>query len=142
MKLEEIYHRCGLKQPEEYRKYILTEALFSGNELLQKALIEDKRRMGKTTNFIMQGIQNLFHGKSTLIFTHGASRARLSSINFERYSYLFPELIIERETQEQFVARFYPTANPRLRFAGIYNGKTQLVYPGLSQWDEVFDDHT
>jgi len=141
MKLEVIYYRCGLKDPKQYRKEVITQALFSENKHFQKSIIEDKRQLGKTTNFIMQGIQNLFHGKSTLILTHGSSKARLYSIFFEkRYSHLFPELLIRRETQESFVATLHSTSSARLEFAGIYDGVIHSKYLSLTEWDEVFDD--
>lgn len=143
MKLEEIYRRCGLEDPEEHRKEVLTQALFSENKHVQKSIIEDKRNLGKTTNFIMQGIHNLFHGKSTAIITYGLVAARFSGSLFaKRYPHLFSELSIKRETQGRFVATGYSAISQRLEFVGSYDGVINPLYFDPAKWDEIFDDAT
>lgn len=145
MKLEEIYHRCGLKEPEEYRREFLARVLFSGDSFFQREVIEGGRQLGKTTNFMIRGIQNLFDGRSTLILTYSSTRIIYNDHLFEKYLPLFPELLIEREGPGQFIANPHSSIRVRLRFLGVHNritGITQSDIPNRFEWDEIFDDST
>lgn len=140
MKLEEIYHRCGLKTPEDYKKDLFAEILFSKICFFQKAVIEEERMSGKTTNFMVRGIQNLFNGKSTLILSHSLGMISYHNNGFKKYASLFPELVIEQNEFGEFVATFHPTGRPKLKFVPIHNGIIQSANINRFEWDEIFDD--
>lgn len=140
MKLEEIYHRCGLKDPEEYKKELLERVLFSGDDFFQRTVMEEGRMSGKTTNFMARGIQNLFDGRSTLILSHSLGIISHHSNSFKKYASLFPELVIEQDEVGEFVATFHPTGRPKLKFVSIHNGIIQSANINRFEWDEIFDD--
>lgn len=138
MKLEEIYHRCGLKNPEDYKKEIIDSALFSDNPFYTREVIEKGRLQGRTTNFMMRGLQNLFEQKSTIIWESGIGVSRRVHFIFDGYASLFPELRIESTKQGEFVSNFRGKSS-FLRFIPLYNNLPQSNIVGLS-WDIEYDD--
>jgi len=125
MDLSEIYERCGLKNPDDFKAEVITTALFSSNETV-KNVIEYKRRLGKTTNFMMVGLHNLFEGKSTIIWVTNFSLVRDCHHKFLEYSSLFPELNIWIDNNGQFSSL---TNNKRaiLKFVTKHNGIPQAT---------------
>ena len=59
MDLKDIYARCGLKDPKDFAIEVRTNSLFM-DQSYAKSILEYGRGLGKTTNFMMMGIQNLF----------------------------------------------------------------------------------
>lgn len=138
MKLEEIYHRCGLKTPEDYKKDLFNEVLFSENQDYQRHILVGGRLSGKTTNFLMQALHNMYHGRSTLILVRTLSMTSHYNGKFKRYADLFPELAIE-EGRDYFEATFVPK-HPLVKFISVHNGIWQSGRVHLLDWDDIFDD--
>lgn len=136
MELKEVYERCGLKDPDNFKTEVITAALFYDHRAV-KDLIEYKRRLGKTTNFIMAGLQNLFEGKSTIIWVTNFSLVRDCHHNFLKYSSLFPELNICVDNNGQFSALF-KDKKATLKFATKHNGIPQATI--RFQYDIELDD--
>jgi len=137
MDLKDIYARCGLKDPKDFAIEVRTNSLFM-DQSYAKSILEYGRGLGKTTNFMMMGIQNLFIENNTIIWTTNFSQVRDNHHVFLRYSNFFPELKIEIENNGQFIAKFSPK-NPRLKFVTLYNNLPQANLLGFC-WDADYDD--
>ncbi len=136
MELREIYRRCGLRDPDEFKKEIITDALFSDHHVV-KNIIGYGRRQGKTTNFMMSGIQNLFEGKNTIIWVTNFSIARDCHHAFLRYSSNFPELNIEVCNNGQFSTNINGKKTI-LKFVTLHNNIPQARIE--FNWDIELDD--
>ncbi len=137
MDLKEIYTRCGLKDPKSHMIDVKTRALFM-DHLSSKDILEYGRRLGKTTNFMMMGIQNLFLEINTIIWTGNFSQVRDNHHVFLRYSKFFPELEIEIQNNGQFIANF-SSKGPMLRFVALHNNIPQSNLHGY-RWEVEYDD--
>jgi hypothetical protein len=125
MELKEVYERCGLKDPDDFKAEVMTAALFSDHETV-KNVVWYKRRLGKTTKFMITGLHNLFEGKSTIIWVTNFSLVRDCHHNFLKYSSLFPELNIWVDNNGQFSASFN-NKKATLKFATKHNGIPQAT---------------
>lgn len=125
MELKEIYRRCGLKDPDEFKTEVITDALFSDHENV-KNVIGYKRRLGKTTGIMMLGIQNLFERKNTIIWVANFSLVRDCHHKFLKYSSLFPELNIWVDNNGQF-STMSDDKRTILKFITKHNGIPQAT---------------
>ena len=136
MELRQIYERCGLKDPDDFKKDVMTAALFSDHETT-KNVIAYRRRLGKTTGFIMAGLQNLFEGKSTIIWVTNFSTVRDCHHSFLKYASLFSELDISVDNNGQF-STLVNNKKAILKFVTKHNGIPQATI-GF-KYDIEFDD--
>jgi hypothetical protein len=137
MKLSEIYKRCGLKDPEEFKTEIKTKALFN-DLLIAKEILEHERRLGKTTDFMMFGIQNFFKKHNTVIWVPNFRSVRDNHHSFLKYSNLFPELNIQVEDNGEFSSN--QGGKPVwLKFVALHNNVPQTNLWGFC-WDIEYDD--
>lgn len=125
MELREIYKQCGLKDPDDFKKEIMTAALFSEHETI-KNVIAYRRRLGKTTGFMMSGLQNLFQGKNTIIWVANFSLVRDCHHTFLKYSSFFKELNISVDNNGQFSA-LINNKKAVLKFVTKHNGIPQAT---------------
>ena len=137
MKLDEIYKRCGLKDPIEFKKEVKTKALFE-DSFTAKNILEYGRMQGRTTNFIMLGIQNLYKKHNTVIWVPNFSSVRDNHHRFLRYSSFFSDLNIEVEDNGEFSSN-YNNFLTRLKFVALHNNVPQTNLLGFC-WDAEYDD--
>jgi hypothetical protein len=138
MKLEQIYQRCGLKDPDDYKKEVIDSALFSDNLFYTRSVIEGDRLHGRTTNFMMKAIQDLFEQRSVIIWVEGAEASRRVASIFNYYAELFPELEIKSTKLGEFFSNFQGKSS-FLKFVPLYNNIPQSNILGL-RWDIEYDD--
>ena len=138
MELKQIYERCGLKDPDDFKKEVITAALFSEHETI-KNVIAYRRRIGKTTGLMMSGFQNLFQGKNTIIWVANFSTVRDCHHTFLKYSSFFSELNISVDNNGQFST---PFNNKRtiLKFVTKHNGIPQATI-GFKYDIELYDSY-
>jgi hypothetical protein len=137
MQLFEIYQRCGLKDPAEFKKEVKTKALFE-DALVAKNILEYGRRQGRTTGFIMLGIQNLYKQHNTVIWVPNFSSVRDNHHIFLKYSAFFPDLNIEVEDNGEFSSS-HKNGLTRLKFVALHNNVPQTNLLGF-RWDTEYDD--
>jgi len=138
MELKQIYERCGLKDPDEYRKNVIDRAIFSGLPEIYKDVVENGRRSGTTTSIMMSAIKNLHDGRTTVIWVTSLGMVGYCHNNFLRYANIFPYLAIEVEKNGEFVASFV-AGKPKVMFIANYNRIPQKNLKGVN-WDEEYDD--
>ena len=137
MTLTEIYKRCGLKNSEEFKIEAKTKALFE-NPIVAKDIIEYGRRLGRTTDFMMLGIQNFFKKNNTIIWVSNFRSVRDNHHTFLKYSNLFPELNIQVEDNGEFSSN--QNGKPVwLKFVALHNNVPQTNLIGF-RWDIEYDD--
>ncbi len=137
MTLEEIYQRCGLKDPFEFKIDIKTKALFE-DHLVAKDILEYGRRQGKTTSFMMLAIQNFFKKNNTVIWVSNFSLVRDNHHRFLKYSKLFPELNIQVKNNGEFFS-LQREGEITLKFVALHNNLPQTNLLGF-RWDVEYDD--
>jgi hypothetical protein len=137
MNLAEIYKRCGLKDPSEFKIEIKTKILF-GDTWLAKDILEYGRSLGKTTDLMMLGIQNLFLGHNTVIWVPNFRSVRDNHHSFLKYSSLFPELNIQVEDNGEFLSK-QNNKSTWLKFVALHNNVPQTNLIGF-RWDIEYDD--
>ena len=137
MQLFEIYQRCGLKDPAEFKKEVKTKVLFEDFYTI-KDVLEHGRRLGRTTDFIMLGIQNLYKKHNTVIWVPNFSLVRDNHHRFLKYSRLFPELEVKVEDNGEFISS-YNNGLTRIKFVALHNNMPQTNLCGF-RWDIEYDD--
>lgn len=137
MELVNLYKRCGLMDPIEFKKQIKTKALFNP-ESEAKNILEYERRLGRTTDFMMLGIQNFFKRHNTIIWVPNFRSVRDNHHTFLKYSGFFPELNIQVEDNGEFSS----IKNDKLiwlKFVALHNNLPQTNLSGFC-WDVEYDD--
>ncbi len=138
MDLEEIYGKCGLKNPSLFKKDLLINALFSNDICLTKSIIEGKRQTGKSTDFMMKAIKNMLDGLSTIIWIPSYFTLRTHHHKFLSFFKNFSEESIEVVDNGYFVLASNPK-KPFIRFVPLYNNIPQVKILGM-KWDIEYDD--
>ncbi len=91
MTLEECYMKCGLKQPNEFKRDLYDSTYFTDREIMRDVFTKG-RRNGTTTNYVIQAIHNLLNGKTTVIWCGGIVTTKLTSRAVASYLGFFDEL--------------------------------------------------
>ena len=137
MELAKIYQRCGLKDPAEFKLEIKTKALFE-DIFVAKEILEYERRLGRTTDFMMLGIQNFFKKHNTVIWVPNFKSVRDNHHTFLKYSGSFSELNIRVEDNGEFSS----TKENKiivLKFVALHNNVPLTNLLGF-RWDVEYDD--
>ncbi len=138
MDLEEIYVKCGLKNPSLFKKDLLIKALFSNDICLTKSIIESKRQTGKSTDIMMKAIKNMFDGLSTIIWIPSYFALRTHHHKFLSFLKKFSEESIEVVDNGFFVLTTN-SKKPFIRFVPLHNNIPQVKILGM-KWDVEYDD--
>ena len=136
MNILDIYKKCGLKDPELFEKEVKVNALFTGVEEI-RSVVGRGRRLGKTTGLMMQSIQNLYSGHSSVIWVPSFLTARLQRDNLYRHLEMFPELGIDVRNDREFCATMVRDS-PRIYIIPKYNN--QIQNSGFIRYDFEYYD--
>lgn len=136
MNILDIYSRCGLKDPEVFKKEVQLSALFTGVDEIRD-IVGIGRRIGHTTGLMMNSIHNLYSGYSSVIWVSSFLRARLERDDLYRYLEMFPELGIDVRNDREFCATMVRD-NPRIYIIPKYNN--QIQNSGFIRYDFEYYD--
>ena len=100
MHISSMYKQLDLKDPNEFKAEVETSALYSDDLILQRNILLEGRRTGKTTRAILLSFSNLFKQKNTVILCHNfADMFRHYKLFLDYAKIILPDLLKENNKQ-------------------------------------------